>query len=198
MNSSTSGVSGPVDVSARTFEQDVIERSREKPVVVDFWADWCGPCHALAPVLEREVESRGGDVVLAKIDVDANPGIAATYRVQGIPAVKAFRDGRVVSEFVGARGAAAVATFLDELLAPPRLTDLVEELRAEGALPDVVEALDRGDEQEALELVLAAIPGAVPEQRDRLRDLAVAVFEHLGHEDPVTVAYRRKLATALY
>jgi putative thioredoxin len=198
MNSSTSGVSGPVDVSEQTFEQDVIERSREKPVVVDFWADWCGPCHALAPVLEREVESRGGDVVLAKIDVDANPGIAATYRVQGIPAVKAFRDGRVVSEFVGARGAAAVATFLDELLAPPRLTSLVEELRAEGALPDVVEALDRGDEQVALELVLAAIPGAVPEQRDRLRELAVAVFEHLGHEDPVAVAYRRKLATALY
>jgi putative thioredoxin len=198
MNSPVSGVSGPVDVSEQTFEQDVIERSRVKPVVVDFWADWCGPCHALAPVLEREVESRGGDVVLAKIDVDANPGIAATYRVQGIPAVKAFRDGRVVSEFVGARGAAAVATFLDELLAPPRLTGLVEELRAAGELPDALEALDRGDEEQALELVLAAIPDAAPEQRDRLRDLAVAVFEHLGHEHPVTVTYRRKLATALY
>jgi thioredoxin len=198
MNSPTSGVSGPMDVSEQTFEQDVIEQSREKPVVVDFWADWCGPCHALAPVLEREVESRGGDIVLAKIDVDANPGIAATYRVQGIPAVKAFRDGRVVSEFVGARGAAAVATFLDELLAPPRLTGLLEELRAEGELPDVVDALERGDEEEALELVLAAIPGAAPEQRDGLRDLAVAVFEHLGQDNPVTVAFRRKLATALY
>jgi thioredoxin len=198
MNSPTSGVSGPMDVSEQTFEHDVIEQSREKPVVVDFWADWCGPCHALAPVLEREVESRGGDIVLAKIDVDANPGIAATYRVQGIPAVKAFRDGRVVSEFVGARGAAAVATFLDELLAPPRLTGLLEELRAEGELPDVVDALERGDEEEALELVLAAIPGAAPEQRDGLRDLAVAVFEHLGQDNPVTVAFRRKLATALY
>jgi thioredoxin len=198
MNSPPSGVSGPMDVSEQTFEQDVIEQSREKPVVVDFWADWCGPCHALAPVLEREVESRGGDVVLAKIDVDANPGIAATYRVQGIPAVKAFRDGHVVSEFVGARGAVAVATFLDELLSPPRLTGLLEELRAEGELPDVVDALDRGDEEEALELVLAAIPAAAPEQRDRLRDLAVAVFEHLGHDNPVTVAFRRKLATALY
>jgi thioredoxin len=198
MNSPPSGVSGPMDVSEQTFEQDVIEQSREKPVVVDFWADWCGPCHALAPVLEREVESRGGDVVLAKIDVDANPGIAATYRVQGIPAVKAFRDGHVVSEFVGARGAAAVATFLDELLAPPRLTGLLEELRAEGELPEVVDALDRGDEEEALELVLAAIPAAAPEQRDRLRDLAVAVFEHLGYDNPVTVAFRRKLATALY
>jgi thioredoxin len=187
-----------MDVSEQTFEQDVIEQSREKPVVVDFWADWCGPCHALAPVLEREVESRGGDVVLAKIDVDANPGIAATYRVQGIPAVKAFRDGHVVSEFVGARGAVAVATFLDELLSPPRLTGLLEELRAEGELPDVVDALDRGDDEEALELVLAAIPAAAPEQRDRLRDLAVAVFEHLGHDNPVTVAFRRKLATALY
>src|SRR4029453_1541522 len=198
MNSPPSGVSGPMDVSEQTFEQDVIEQSREKPVVVDFWADWCGPCHALAPVLEREVESRGGDVVLAKIDVDANPGIAATYRVQGIPAVKAFRDGHVVSEFVGARGAVAVATFLDELLSPPRLTGLLEELRAEGELPDVVDALDRGDEEEALELVLAAIPAAAPEQRDRLRDLAVAVFEHLGHDNPVTGAFRRKLGTALY
>src|SRR5205807_5719804 len=130
-----------MDVSEQTFEQDVIELSHEKPVVVDFWADWCGPCHALAPVLEGEVASRGEEVVLAKIDVDANPGLAATYRVQGIPAVKAFRDGRVVSEFVGARGAGAVSAFLDELLAPPRLAGLVEELRARDELPEVLAAL---------------------------------------------------------
>ncbi len=187
-----------MDVTEQSFEQDVIERSREKPVVVDFWADWCGPCRALGPVLEREVESRGGNVTLAKIDVDANPGLAATYGVQGIPAVKAFRDGRVVSEFVGALGPAAVGSFLDQLLAPPRIEGLIEELRTSGELPDVLAALEDGDEERALDLVLAAIPESDAEQRERLRDLAVAVFEHLGHDDPVTVAYRRRLATALY
>ena len=187
-----------MDVSEATFEQDVIEASREKPVVVDFWAEWCGPCHALGPVLEREVEGRNGDIVLAKVDVDANPGLAATYRVQGIPAVKAFKEGRVVSEFVGARGAAAVSSFLDELLAPPRLAGLLEELRAGGELPEVVNALDEGDEQRALELVLAAVPDADADRRERLREVALAVFEQLGPENPLTTWYRRRLATALY
>jgi thioredoxin len=188
----------PVEVTEQTFERDVIERSREEPVVVDFWADWCGPCHALAPVLEREVERLEGTVVLAKVDVDTNPGLAAMYGIQGIPAVKAFRDGRVVAEFVGARGAGAVAAFLDELLAPPRLAGLLEELRASGELSEVVAALDEADERRALDLVLAAIPDARPERRDLLREVAVAVFEDLGQENPVTVSYRRKLATALY
>jgi putative thioredoxin len=187
-----------MDVSEQTFEQEVIERSREKPVVVDFWAEWCGPCRALGPILESEVASRGDDLVLAKLDVDANPGPAATYKVQGIPAVKAFRDGRVVAEFVGARGATAVAVFLDELLAPPRLAGLVEELRTRGEVPDVLDALDQGDEERALDLILEAIPTSAPDRRDLLRDLAVAVFEHLGHDSPVTISHRRKLATALY
>jgi len=187
-----------VDVSEATFEQDVIEWSRETPVIVDFWAAWCGPCHALAPILEREVESRDGTVVLAKVDVDANPGLSTTYRVQGIPAVKGFKDGRVVAEFVGARPPAAVAAFVDELLAPPRIAGVVEELRASGELPDVLAALEAGDEERALDLVLEAIPEAPPERRERLRELAVAVFDDLGHDDPVTVSYRRKLATALY
>ena len=187
-----------MDVTEATFESDVVERSRELPVVVDFWAAWCGPCRALTPVLEQEVERRDGAVALAKVDVDANPGLAATFRVQGIPAVKAFRDGRVVSEFVGALSPVAVATFVDELLAPPRVAAVVDELRESGDLPDVLAALEENDTQRALDLVLAEIADALPERRELLRDLALAVFHDLGQDDPVTTAYRRRLATALY
>jgi putative thioredoxin len=187
-----------MDVTEATFESDVIDRSRDVPVIVDFWAAWCGPCRALTPVLEAEMVSRDGSVELAKVDVDANPGLSATFGVQGIPAVKAFKDGRVVSEFVGARSPAAVATFVDELLAPPRLAGVVEELRESGELPEVLAALVSGDPELALELVLGEIPRASPDGRERLRELAVAVFDDLGHEDPLTVTYRRQLAAALY
>jgi putative thioredoxin len=186
------------DVTEETFERDVVERSRDVPVIVDFWAAWCGPCRALTPVLEREVESRAGAVELAKVDVDANPGLSAQHRVQGIPAVKAYRDGRVVSEFVGARSPTGVASFIDELLAPPRLEGVLEELRASGELPEVVSALEAGDESTALDLIVAAVAVAPPPDRDRLRELAVAIFDHLGQDDPVAVAYRKRLATALY
>jgi putative thioredoxin len=198
MTNEPTGVSAHVDVTDATFETDVVERSRELPVVVDFWAEWCGPCRALTPVLEQEVDSRNGAVVLAKVDVDANPSLSAAYRVQGIPAVKAFKDGRVVSEFVGARSPVAVAGFFDELLAPPPVEGLVEELRASGDLPEVLFALEAGDRARALDAVLAEIAEATPERRERLREVAVAVFQDLGQDDPTTVAYRRRLAAALY
>jgi putative thioredoxin len=106
-----------MDVTDLTFERDVIERSHEVPVVVDFWAGWCAPCLMLGPVLEREETAHEGRVVLAKVDVDANGALAGRFQVSGIPSVKAFWQGEVIYEFVGAQPPALVARFFDTLAA---------------------------------------------------------------------------------
>jgi putative thioredoxin len=187
-----------MDVTDKTFELDVIERSSELPVVVDFWAAWCAPCRALGPVLEREAESRAGQFALAKVDVDANPELARRYQIRGIPAVKAFRDGQVVREFVGALPPAAVAQFLDELTGPSATERLVAELQASGELADVVAALEQDEHEHALELLLEEIAATEGDRRERLVALTVGLFGDLGHEHPLTMHYRRRLAASLY
>lgn len=243
------------DVTEQDFEAQVLERSRTMPVVVDFWAEWCGPCRQLGPVLEQAVSAREGKVALAKLDTDRNPAISQAFRIQGIPAVKAFKDGRVAAEFVGAQPRAEVERFLDALLPseaealvaagdeaslrravaldPNRADALVllarllhargeddEALalleRAPGDFgsaglkarieleraetPDLTAAfaaLDAGETERALDLLLGAMPSA-DGAKDEIRKVVVGVLDELGVEHPLARDARRRLAAALY
>jgi putative thioredoxin len=174
------------DVTEKTWEEAVIRRSGETPVVVDFWAEWCKPCLQLTPTLEDAVAGR--EVVLTKVDIDANQALAREYNVSGIPAVKAFRNGQVVAEFVGVKSRQSVDAWLDDLLKPP-----VAETLEDG---DVAAALRAGDYERALETLLAHAED--PAQRDETRKVMVALFNELGQDHPLSVAYRRRLAALLY
>jgi putative thioredoxin len=251
-----------MDVSENNFQAAVIERSHTLPVVVDFWAEWCGPCRQLGPALERAAAARAGKLELVKVDVDANQELSRTYRIQGIPAVKAFKDGEVAAEFVGAQPPAAVERFMDSLvpseadalvaqgdeaslreavaLAPTRADAAVplarllygrgeidealqvlgcvpgsfagdglvariglERAAADGSrpgLPDLsaaFSAIDAGDDERALDLLLQALPGS-DGARDDIRRVVVGILDELGVENPLARDARRRLAAALY
>ena len=251
-----------MDVSENTFQSAVLDRSHTLPVVVDFWAEWCGPCRQLGPVIERAAEARAGKLELAKVDVDANPGLARAFGIQGIPAVKAFRDGRVAAEFVGAQPPAGVDQFLDSLLpseadalvergdeASLRRAHELEPTRADAAVPlakllrergetdealavlarvpgsfaadglaariglesaarnsaqppvpdlsEAFAALDAGDQERALDLLLESLPSA-DGALDDVRRVVVGVLDELGATHPLARNARRRLASALY
>jgi putative thioredoxin len=172
-----------VDVTDTTFETEVLERSKSVPVVVDLWAEWCGPCRTLGPILERVVDSTDGKVVLVKVDTDANPAIAQAFQVQSIPAVYALRDGAVIDGFVGALPEHMVQQFIDTLL-PTEDEQTLAALIAEGNEGSLRAALEiepgnedaivglaellvaRGDTEEALALL-----DRIPES-DRTRRVA--------------------------
>jgi putative thioredoxin len=173
-----------LDVTDDTFERDVLDRSTEVPVVVDLWAEWCGPCRTLGPILERVVGATDGKVELVKVDVDANPRVATTFQVQSIPAVFALRDRKIVDSFIGALPEPAVQEFVDRL-APvateaDRLVAAGDEasLRAAlelqpdhaGAVAGLAELLvARGDRDEALALL-----ERIPETAETRRIAALA------------------------
>jgi putative thioredoxin len=171
-----------IDVSEADFQSVVIEGSKQTPVVVDFWADWCQPCKTLGPILEKVTVETQGSVRLAKVDVDANPRLAQAFGVQGIPMVIAFKDGRPVSQFTGAVPEAAVRQFISQLLPPvvdeaviaaEALADAGDLAGAEAALSKLLEEqpanleaglslatllLDRGAAQEAVEVLSRLSP----------------------------------------
>jgi putative thioredoxin len=178
-----------IDVTDATFEQDVLERSKQVPVVVDLWAPWCGPCRTLGPIIEKVVDATEGQVELVKVNVDENPQVSAAFQVQSIPAVYALKDAKVVDGFIGALPEKGVAEFVARLAPAETEVDrlvaagdeeslrkaLEQEPDHEGAVVALAELLaERGDADEALSL-LARIPETAETRR-------VAAIARLGDE----------------
>ncbi len=162
-----------MDVTDATFETEVIARSAEVPVVVDLWAPWCEPCKQLGPIIERVVAETGGQVVLAKVDVDQNPGIAQAFQVQSIPAVHAIVDGRPVDSFMGAQGEATIREFVAKLLPAEKLSE-TDRLLAAGDEESLRLILaDEADHPEAITALAALL---IAREGDGDRDEALALL----------------------
>jgi len=210
------------DVTDATFEAQVVERSKSVPVVIDLWAEWCGPCKTLGPILDKVIGETKGLVELAKVDVEANPQVSGAFQVQSIPAVYAMKDGQVIDGFVGALPEEEVVAFVQRVLdasnasgenaeADEDATEDDAEPQAVVATPmtsapvisepgaNVVPAAPAPSAQEAdlieaeLNELLMTVKGD-----DEVRERFLALLDKLGAEDPRTNLYRRKLATALY
>lgn len=145
-----------IDVTDATFPTEVVERSKQVPVVVDLWAAWCGPCRTLGPILEKVIDETNGQVVLAKVDVDSNPQVSNAFQVQGIPAVYALKDGKVVDHFMGAQPEAAVREFVGRL-APTQEQSELDRLVAAGDEASLRAALDLEPGHDGAVLALAEL-----------------------------------------
>ena len=178
-----------MDVTDATFQTEVIERSAQVPVVIDLWAEWCGPCKSLGPILEKVVAEQGGKVVLAKVDIDANPGVAQAFQVQSIPAVFGMVDGQVAASFVGAQGEDAVRTFVEGLLPGEEVSD-IDRLIATGDEGSLIAALDIESDNVAAVTALALL--LVERAGEGDQDAALKLLERI----PESVDTRRIAAMA--
>ena len=174
------------DVTDATFATAVIERSKSVPVVVDLWAEWCGPCKTLGPLLEKVIDETGGAVELAKVDIDTNPEIAQAFQVQSIPAVFALKDGQIVDTFVGALPEAALREFVERLAPGASLVDQLVEAGDEASLR---EALER----DASNVEAAVALGDFLRQDDRLDEAEAVLTPFASVLDAKTVLARIRL-----
>jgi len=173
----------PVDVNEADFAEAVLARSAERPVVVDFWAPWCGPCRVLGPILEREIAALGGRVEMVKLNTDENQRLAMQFNIQGIPAVKAFRHGQVVAEFVGAQPLSFVKSWLARLVPAPsvealeRATAAIKAGRKDEAEPILRQLLEANEETDRAALLLARLL-LESGRPDEVRPLLQRIDEH--------------------
>ena len=174
------------DVTDATFETAVVRRSETVPVVVDLWAEWCGPCKQLGPILDKVIAETDGAVELAKVDVDANPAVAQAFQVQSIPAVYAMKDGQVVDGFMGAQGGAQVREFVQRLVPTPEQSE-VERLLEIGDVPSLNRAYELEPDNPA---VLTALAGRLIEEGQAEQGLALLA------KIPETTETRRLRAVA--